>query len=78
VGEVVEAHGHDPVVVLGCGSDGTNLHAALLACRQHPNAYVIVRSFRASPFTTEIAADCGLKAFDLAGLIEQAMPEAWF
>jgi Trk K+ transport system NAD-binding subunit len=78
VGEVVEAHGHDPVVILGCGSDGTNLHAALLARRQHPSAYVIVRSFRASPFTAEIAEESGVHAFNLAGLIEQGMPEAWF
>ena len=78
VGEAVEAHGGDPVVIMGSGNDGTNLHAALLVRRRHPSAYVIVRSFRASPFTADIAAESGLHAFSLAELIEDGMPDAWF
>jgi hypothetical protein len=78
VGEVARAEGHDPVVILGSGNDGTNLHAALLARKQHPSAYVIVRSFGASPFTEEIAAEAGVQAFDLAELIESSLPAEWF
>jgi Trk K+ transport system NAD-binding subunit len=78
VGEAVDSHGGDPVVIMGSGNDGTNLHAALLVRRQHPSAYVIVRSFRASPFTAEIARDAGLHAFSLADLIEDGMPGVWF
>jgi hypothetical protein len=78
VGEAVEAHGGDPVVIMGSGNDGTNLHAALLVRRRHPSAYVIVRSFRASPFTADIATESGLHAFSLAELIEDGMPDAWF
>jgi len=77
VGEEVEAHGHDPVVILGSGNDGTNLHAAFLVRRQHPAAYVIVRSFRASPFTAEIAREVDVHAFSLAELIEAGMPSRW-
>jgi hypothetical protein len=39
---------------------------------------VIVRSFRASPFTADIATESGLHAFSLAELIEDGMPDAWF
>jgi hypothetical protein len=39
---------------------------------------VIVRSFRASPFTAEIAREAGVHAFSLAELIEDGMPGAWF
>ena len=76
--EVVLAHGHDPVIILGSGNDGTNLHAALSVYKQHPGAYVIVRSFRTSPFTAEIAQEAGVHAFNLAELIESGMPGAWF
>jgi Trk K+ transport system NAD-binding subunit len=68
----------EPVVILGSGNDGTNLHAAFLARKQHPGAYLIVRSFRASPFTSEIASEANLEAFDLAGLIQDGMPTDWF
>lgn len=78
VGAITADHGHDPVVILGSGDDGTNLHAAVRIRRQHPGAYVIVRSFGASPFTAEIAEESGVHAFDLAGLIENGMPDAWF
>ncbi len=78
VGQVVEQDGRPPVVILGSGSDGTNLHAALLVRKQHPNAFVIIRSFRASPFTAEIAREAEVEAFHLAGLIESGMPESWF
>lgn len=78
VGEVVRKDGRAPVVILGSGEDGTNLHAALLVKKQHPGALVIARSFQASPFTEETARESGIEAFDLAGLIEQGMPEAWF
>lgn len=78
IGEVVRADGNDPVIVLGSGNDGTNLHAALSVSRRHPGAYVIVRSFRTSPFTAEIAVEAGAHAFNLAELIEGGMPDTWF
>lgn len=78
VGRIAEEHGGSPVIIVGSGNDGTNLHAALLARKQHPSAYIIVRSFRASPFTEEIARDAGLTTFSLAELIEDGMPAAWF
>jgi len=78
IGEIVHEHGHDPVVVLGSGDDGTNLHAALRVRQQHPGAYVIVRTFRSSPFAEEVAAEAGAHAFNLGALIESGMPERWF
>jgi len=78
VGEAVRATGRDPVVILGSGNDGTNLHAAFLARKEHPTAYLIVRSFRASPFTEQVAQETNLEAFDLAGLLQNGMPTAWF
>jgi Trk K+ transport system NAD-binding subunit len=78
IGGVVRTHGHDPVVVLGSGDDGTNLHAALRVREQHPDSYVIVRSFRSSPFTEEVAREAGAHAFNLGGLIASGMPQRWF
>lgn len=78
VGEAVRATGRDPVVILGSGNDGTNLQAALLARRQHPTGYLIVRSFRTSPFTLEVAREADLEVFSLAELIQDGMPGSWF
>lgn len=78
IGEIVAAHGEAPVVVMGSGDDGTNLHAALRVRRQHPDAYVITRSFRSSPFTEEVTKEAGAQAFNLAALIGSGMPERWF
>jgi Trk K+ transport system NAD-binding subunit len=78
IGRIVEAHGESPIVILGSGDDGTNLHAALRVRRQHPDAYVITRSFRSSPFTEEVAREAGAQAFNLAALIGNGMPERWF
>jgi voltage-gated potassium channel Kch len=78
IGKIVEAHGEAPVVILGSGDDGTNLHAALRVRRQHPDAYVITRSFRSSPFTEEVTREAGAQAFNLAALIGNSMPERWF
>jgi Trk K+ transport system NAD-binding subunit len=78
VSDVARARAQEPVVILASGNDGTNLHAALMVRKRHPAAFVIVRSFGASPFTTEVARDAGVHAFDLAELVRSAMPEAWF
>jgi voltage-gated potassium channel Kch len=78
IAEIVREHGHEPVVVMGSGDDGTNLHAALRVRDQHPGAYVIVRSFRSSPFTEEVADEAGAHAFNLGGLIQAGMPHRWF
>ena len=67
-----------PVIIVGSGHDGTNLQAALAVCRQHPTAYVVVRSFRTSPFTEEIAREAGAHPVNLGGLIQSGMPREWF
>ncbi len=77
IGEVVGEQGGEPVIVLGSGEDGTNLQAGLMARKRHPDAYVLVRSFRPSPFTAEVAREAGLHAFHLGGLIASGMPERW-
>lgn len=73
----VQASGSAPVFIVGSGNDGTNLQAALMARRRYPEAYVILRSFRLSPFTEEIARDACVEAFHLGGLIARGMPERW-
>ncbi len=78
VGSVVRDSGPPPVVILGSGVDGTNLHAAMLVRKQHPEAFVIIRNFRASPFTEEVAQEHGVQAFNLARLVQSGMPESWF
>ncbi len=77
IGGVIDAEGTEPVIVLGCGDDGTNLQAALMVRKRYPDAYAIVRSFRQSPFTEEVAREAGAHAFHLGGLIERGMPESW-
>ena len=78
IGEAIDEDGNDPVIVLGCGDDSTNLHAAFLVSKRYPTAYTIVRTFHASPFAVEIADDMDAHAFDLAALIEKGMPPRWF
>jgi Trk K+ transport system NAD-binding subunit len=78
VAGAIGSRGREPVVILGSGSDGTNLHAAFLARKQHPTAYLIVRSFQPSPFTEEIARETRMEAFNLAGLVQNGMPASWF
>jgi Trk K+ transport system NAD-binding subunit len=74
---VVEREGHAPVVVLGTGVDGTNVQVALRVRKHHPDAYVIARSFRPSPFSAEIVEEAGAHPLHLGGLIGQGMPERW-
>lgn len=74
---VVVEHGHAPVVVLGTGVDGTNVQVALRVRKHHPDAYVIARSFRSSPFSAEIVEEAGAHPFHLGGLIEEGMPARW-
>ena len=73
----IEESGSAPVFIMGSGHDGTNLQAALMARKRYPDAYVILRSFRFSPFTEEIAEDACVEAFHLGGLIASGMPERW-
>ena len=73
----IDASGSAPVIIVGSGNDGINLQAALMARRRYPNAYVILRSFRLSPFTEEIAEAACVEAFHLGGLIANGMPERW-
>jgi voltage-gated potassium channel Kch len=78
VRNIVRSHGHSPVVILGSGDDGTNLHAALRVRFHDPDAYLVVRSYRTSPFTTEVANEAGAHEVNLAALIGSGMPQAWF
>jgi Trk K+ transport system NAD-binding subunit len=76
--QLVHRHGHPPIVILGSADDGTNLHAALRVRFHHPDAYLVVRSFRRSPFTTEVANEAGAHEVNLAELIARGMPPTWF
>jgi Trk K+ transport system NAD-binding subunit len=78
IAEVVARDGHEPVIVVGSGNDGTNLHAALTFEDEYPGAYIIARSFRPSSFTAEVAREAGIMPFNLAELIADGMPEEWF
>ena len=40
----------DPVIIVGSGDDGINLHTALTLIKIYPRAFIVVRSFRHSPF----------------------------
>ena len=78
IGELVAEDGREPVVIVGSGEDSTNLHVALAVRKRYPDAYVIARSFEASPFTAEVADEACVHAFNLAALIGQGMPDEWF
>ena len=78
VDEITSPAGAPPVFILGSGSDGTNLQAALAIRREHPDAYIVVRGFRASPFTDEVARDAGLHSVNLSRLVQDGMPDRWF
>ena len=74
---VVEREQRAPVVVLGTGTDSTNVQVALRVRKHHPDSYVVARSFRPSPFSAEIVQEAGAHPLHLGGLIEQGMPEHW-
>ncbi|MDX1494730.1 MAG: NAD-binding protein [Longimicrobiales bacterium] len=76
--EAVNVRGRPPVIIIGSGEDRTNLHAALAVGRTHPDALIIVRSFRSSPFMEEVIAEVGAHRFNLGELIVEGMPESWF
>jgi len=76
--DAIDVERNDPVIILGSGRDGTNLQAALAVCRTHPGAFVIVRSFRTSPFTEEVAREAGAHPVNLGELIQSGMPDWWF
>ncbi len=76
--DVIRPIGTPPVFVFGSASDGTNLQAALSVRRELPDAYIVVRGFRASPFTEEVAQDACLHAVNLGQLVRDGMPDRWF
>lgn len=78
IGKVESLERSSPVIIMGSGDDGTNLHAALAVRQGHPNALVIVRSFRTSPFMDEVLTEAGAHPFNLGGLIGSGMPAEWF
>jgi len=78
IGAAMEEDGTDPVIILGSGNDGTNLHAAVLVHKRYPSAYTIVRTFRASPFAVEMTKEMDVHTFDLTDLIQSGMPDRWF
>jgi voltage-gated potassium channel Kch len=75
---LVAADGGAPVIVVGTGDEGTNLHTALDLRRRYPEAHITVRSFGRSPFAEDVATKTGLQPFELGELISSGMPEAWF
>lgn len=78
VREITEASGVPPVFILGSGSDGINLQAALSVRRDYPDAHIVVRGFRASPFREEVAREAGLHSVHLGRLVRDGMPDRWF
>jgi voltage-gated potassium channel Kch len=70
--------GAEPVIVVGSGDDGTNLHAALWLKARYPKAYVVARSFRRSAFAVELSQAAGFDVFSVAELVEESFPEIWF
>nr|WP_255216281.1 NAD-binding protein [Pseudenhygromyxa sp. WMMC2535] len=78
VDEVMAREIGDPVIVVGTGFEGTNLHVALDLIRRYPGAHITVRTFGQSPFTRQVAEATGLHPITLGRLIAGAMPQAWF
>lgn len=78
IGETVALADTPPVIIVGSGRDGTNLHAALAFSEKYPDALVIVRSFRASPFMEEVLREAGAHPFNLGALIVGGMSDDWF
>lgn len=78
IDEIISGEIGEPVIVVGTGDEGTNLHTALDLRRRYPNAHITVRSFGHSPFAKGVAAKTGLQPFELAELISSSMPRAWF
>lgn len=67
----------EPAFVIGSGDDGVNLHTALWLKSKYPNAFVIARSFRASPFALDVSKKGGFNVFSVAELVTQSIPDAW-
>lgn len=78
IGETVELAETPPVIIVGSGDDGTNLHAALAFSEKYPESLVIVRSFRASPFMEEVLRESGAHPFNLGALIIGGMSDESF
>lgn len=68
----------EPVLVVGSGDDGTNLHTALWLKARYPEAYVVARSFRRSAFAVELSRAAHFDVFSVAELVEQSFPPSWF
>lgn len=67
-----------PVIVVGTGDEGGNLHAALDFRRRYGDAHIIVRSLMHSPFAEDVASKTNLQWFELGELISDRMPADWF
>ena len=78
INKTVSMESRPPVVIVGSGDDRTNLHAALAVSKSHPEALIIVRSFRDSPFMEEVVSEAGAHRFNLGELIIDGMPDDWF
>jgi hypothetical protein len=66
-----------PLIVVGTDDDMVNLERALWLRDRYPEAFIVVRQFRRSTFSEEIARERGLLLFAVADLISAAIPEAW-
>lgn len=67
----------EPAFVIGCGEDSTNLHTALWLKSKYPKAFVIARSFRASPFALDVSKKGNFAVFSVADLVAQSIPDVW-
>lgn len=72
-----ELSAREPLIVVGTDDDMTNLECAITLRHRYPDAYIIVRQFKGSPFIDELARENNLQPFPMAALIAEAMPFAW-
>lgn len=67
----------EPLIIVGTDDDMVNLERGLWLRGRYPDAYIVVRQFRCSTFSAEIARERGLLLFGVADLISNAIPASW-
>lgn len=67
----------EPLIIVGTDDDMVNLERALWLRGRYPDAYIVVRQFRCSTFSEEIAHERRLLLFGVADLISNAIPARW-
>jgi hypothetical protein len=77
IDQTCESHRHEPLIIVGSDEDMVNLEVGLWLRRRYPNAYIVVRQFRRSVFSAELAREADIVLFAIADLITAAIPPAW-